>query len=106
LSGRVANILKKIKGNYPKGILPIIREHHGGKIENERLISRMDVTAALTWLDRMAWSGESIRLNELYPDRFVPTTVHGDGKLWHSSDKGFENRRKTLNQANICDGRV
>ena len=42
-------------------------------------------------------AGESIRLNELYPDRFVPTTVHGDGKLWHSSDKGFlENWQKTF----------
>jgi len=46
---------------------------------------------ALTWLgpNENQGSEESIRLNELHPDRFVPTTVHGDGKLWHSSDKGF-----------------
>ena len=50
-----------------------------------------DNGVALTWLgpNEKLGSGESIRLYKLYPDRFVPTTVHGDGKLWHSSDKGF-----------------
>ena len=85
---------ERIRGLLRQGILPIIdvEYHHGGKIENERLISRMDDNGvALTWLgpNEKLGSGESIRLNELYPDRFVPTTVHGDGKLWHSSDKGF-----------------
>ena len=85
---------KSIKEMLKKGILPIIdvEYHHGGKIEIERLIKRMDENGiALTWLgpNERFGSEESIRLNELYPDRFVPTVVHGDGKLWHSSDKGF-----------------
>jgi predicted TIM-barrel fold metal-dependent hydrolase len=85
---------KRLKEIIQKGILPIIdvEYHHGGKIGNERLISRMDDNGvALTWLgpNEKLGSEESIRLHELYPDRFVPTTVHGDGKLWHSSDKGF-----------------
>ena len=46
---------------------------------------------ALTWLgpNEKLGSEESLKFNALYPDRFVPTTVHGSGKLWHSSDKGF-----------------
>jgi len=93
-SEQVAIFKKRLKQIIQKGVLPIIdvEYHHGGKIENERLISRMDDNGvALTWLgpNEKLGSGESIRLNELYPDRFVPTTVHGDGKLWHSSDKGF-----------------
>jgi hypothetical protein len=46
---------------------------------------------ALTWLmpyERLG-SEESLRVNEIYPDRFVPTTVGGDGPLWHKSDRGF-----------------
>lgn len=93
-SEQIAMFKKRLKEIIQKGILPIIdvEYHHGGKIENDRLVSRMDDNGvALTWLgpNEKLGSGESIRLNELYPDRFVPTTVHGDGKLWHSSDKGF-----------------
>ncbi|HBR21010.1 MAG TPA: hypothetical protein DD713_00330 [Nitrospiraceae bacterium] len=93
-SEQITAFKKRLKDIIQKGILPIIdvEYHHGGKIENERLISRMDDNGvALTWLgpNEKLGSGESIRLNELYPDRFVPTTVHGDGKLWHRSDKGF-----------------
>lgn len=85
---------KKIREVLKNGILPVIdvEYHHGGKIEIERLIKKMDVNGvALTWLgpNENLGSEESLRLNALYPDRFVPTAVHGDGKLWHSSDKGF-----------------
>jgi predicted TIM-barrel fold metal-dependent hydrolase len=85
---------KKIREVLRSGILPIIdvEYHHGGKIEIEPLLKRMDENGvALTWLGthEKLGSEESLRLNAIYPDRFVPTTVHGDGKLWHSSDKGF-----------------
>jgi predicted TIM-barrel fold metal-dependent hydrolase len=85
---------KKVREMLGKGILPVIdvEYHHGGKIEVERLIKRMDENGvALTWLgpNEKLGSEESLRLNALFPDRFVPTTVHGDGKLWHGSDKGF-----------------
>jgi len=84
----------KIRGMLKKGILPIIdvEYHHGGKIGIERVMKRMDENGVgLTWLgpNENLGSEESIRLNELYPDKFVPTTIHGDGKLWHGSDKGF-----------------
>ena len=77
-----------------KNILPIIdvEFHHNGKVEVERLISRMDDNGvALIWLgpNEKLGSIESLKMNEQFPDRFVPLTVHGDGKGWHSSDKGF-----------------
>ncbi len=88
---------KKIREVQKKGPLPIIdvEYHHGGKIEIERLTQKMDENGvALTWLgpNEKLGSKESIRLNELYPECFVPTTVHGDGPLWHSGDRGFLER--------------
>ncbi|HAK89361.1 MAG: hypothetical protein A2X55_10615 [Nitrospirae bacterium GWB2_47_37] len=85
---------ERIKTLIKQGTIPIIdvEYHHGGKIETDRLIGRMDENGvALTWLgpNEKLGSEESIRQNELHPDRFVPTIVHGDGKLWHGSDKGF-----------------
>ena len=85
---------KKIREVLKNSILPIIdvEYHHGGKIEIESLIKRMDANGvALTWLGQNEKHGsdESLRLNALYPNRLVPTTVHGDGKLWHGSDKSF-----------------
>lgn len=93
---------KKIRAVLKSGILPIIdvEYHHGGKVGIESLIKRMDENGvALTWLGQKEQLGseESLRLNALYPDTFVPTTVHGDGKLWHGSDKGFlENLAKDV----------
>jgi predicted TIM-barrel fold metal-dependent hydrolase len=90
---------QRIRGMLEKNTLPIIdvEYHHGGKIDIERLISRMDENnVALTWLgpNERLGSEDSLRLNQKYPDRFVPTTVHGDGPLWHGSDKRFlENLR-------------
>jgi len=85
---------EKIREMLKSGTLPIIdvEYHHGGKIGIERLIKKMDENGvALTWLGQNEKNGseESLRLNALYPSRFVPTTVHGDGKLWHGSNKGF-----------------
>jgi predicted TIM-barrel fold metal-dependent hydrolase len=85
---------EKIRGMIQKGILPIIdvEYHHGGKIENVRFFESMDKNGvALVWLgpNERFGSEESLRMNEQYPDRFVPTTVHGDGPLWHGTDKTF-----------------
>jgi Amidohydrolase len=88
---------KKIRELLKFGILPIIDvEYHHGKIEIDRLIDKMDKNGvALTWLgpNKLYESKESLRLNALYPDRVVPTTVHGDDQSWHgtgmSRDKGF-----------------
>jgi predicted TIM-barrel fold metal-dependent hydrolase len=85
---------ERVRAILSKGILPVIdvEYHHGDKIDDARLITAMDRNGvALIWIgpNERLGSGESIRLNGLYPDRFVPTTVHGDGKLWHSSDRGF-----------------
>jgi predicted TIM-barrel fold metal-dependent hydrolase len=85
---------RKIREVLKSGTLPIIdvEYHHGGKIEMKRLLKRMDENSvALTWLgpNEKIGSDDSLRLNALYPDRFVPTTVHGDGKRWHGSDKRF-----------------
>jgi hypothetical protein len=86
---------KRIRELIVKGMLPIIdvEFHYGQRIEIEKLIKRMDENGvALTWLAPCGdWgrSEVSMALNELYPDRIVPTTVSGDGKLWHSSDRWF-----------------
>jgi predicted TIM-barrel fold metal-dependent hydrolase len=93
--GKQVEIFKdRIRGLLKQGILPMIdvEFHYGEKIKIEKLIKKMDENGvALTWLgpNERLGSEESVRLNEIYPDRFVPTAVHGDGKLWHSSDKGF-----------------
>lgn len=85
---------KKLRGMIEKKVLPIIdvEFHHGGKVEIEKLIDRMDDNGvALIWLgpNEKLGSMESVRMNEQFPDRFVPVTMHGDGPRWHSSDKGF-----------------
>jgi hypothetical protein len=89
----------RVREGLQKSFLPIIdvEFHYGRRIEIEKLIKRMDENGvALTWL--MPWeplgSEESLKLNKLYPDRFVPTTVGGDGPLWHSSDRGFLEKLK------------
>jgi predicted TIM-barrel fold metal-dependent hydrolase len=85
---------ERIVSFLKKGVLPIIdvEYHHGGKVGMDTLIKKMDSHGvALAWLgpNEKLGSEESIRLNGLYPDRLVPTAVHGDGKLWHGGDKGF-----------------
>jgi hypothetical protein len=90
---------KRIRELIGKGILPIIdvEFHYNRRIEIKNLMKKMDENGvALIWL--MPWeplgSEESLKWNELYPDRFVPTTVGGDGPLWHSSDRGFLEKLK------------
>lgn len=92
----------RIREGLQRGFLPIIdvEFHYGSqRIELVKLIRRMDEKGvALTWLapcGDLGRSEVSMAWNELYPDRIVPTTVSGDGKLWHSSDKGFIDRLAT-----------
>ena len=85
----------RIREGLQRGFLPIIdvEFHYGQRIEIDKLMKKMDENGvALTWLapgGDQGRSGVSMALNERYPDRIVPTTVSGDGKLWHSSDGGF-----------------
>lgn len=93
-NGQIKTFEERIRGMLKNGTLPIIDAefHYGGKMDFEKLIDNMDRNGvALTWLgpNEKQGSEESIRLNKLYPDRFVPTTVHGDGQQWHGSDSGF-----------------
>jgi len=92
----------RIRDGLQKGFLPIIdvEFHYGSQmIEIQKLIKKMDENGvALTWLAPCGDQGRSevsLALNELYPDRIVPTTVSGDGSLWHSSDKDFLDRLAT-----------
>jgi len=98
---------KRIRELIGKGILPIIdvEFHYDQRIEIKNLTKKMDENGvALVWLapcgDSLG-SEESLRLNELFPDRIVPTTVSGDGKLWHSSDSWFLKKLAT----NVHSGR-
>jgi len=88
---------ERIRGLQGQGILPIIDTefHHGGGVEIESLIKKMDENGvALIWLAPILKLGseESLSLSALHPDRFVPTTVNGDSKKWHSGKKGFLNK--------------
>jgi hypothetical protein len=89
------NIIElKLKKMLNSGVLPIIdiEFHYGSKISIDDLKERMDENGvAITWLgpNEKLGSEASLPLSRAYPDYFVPTTVHGDGKLWHSGDKGF-----------------
>ncbi len=94
--GQIKKLEGRIREGLQKGFLPIIDvEFHYNfrRIETKNLINKMDENGvALTWLSPCGDSGRSetsMTMNELYPDRFVPTTVSGDGMLWHSNDKGF-----------------
>jgi predicted TIM-barrel fold metal-dependent hydrolase len=88
---------ERIPGMIKRAILPIIDTefHHGGGVEIESLIKAMDENGvALIWLAPVLKLGseESVRLSASYPDRFVPTTVNGDSKKWHSGNKAFLNK--------------
>lgn len=85
---------ERIRALQSQGILPIIDTefHYGGEVEIESLIKEMDDNGvALIWLAPILKLGseESLRLNASHPDRFVPTTVNGDSKKWHSGDEGL-----------------
>ena len=73
--------------------LPIIDvEHHWGgadKIPLARLIDSMDSNGvALTWLgpNEKNGSASSLATCSQYPQRLVPTIIHGDGPRWHGHD--------------------
>ncbi len=88
---------ERIRGLQRQGILPIIDTefHHGGGVEIGPLIKEMDDNGvALIWLAPILKLGseESLRLNSSNPNRFVPTTVNGDSKKWHSGDRGLLNK--------------
>ena len=87
---KFADSIRKIQKT---GTIPIIdAEFHYGGMDVGQIIKNMDNNGvALTWLgpNENAGSEESLRLNTQYPDKFVPTTVHGDGPKWHGSDAVF-----------------
>jgi len=73
--------------------LPIIDvEHHWGgsdKVAVAQLIDNMDSNGvALTWLGPNERNGStsSLAACSQYPQRLVPTIIHGDGPRWHGHD--------------------
>ncbi len=90
---QIKTFAESIRKVQRTGTTPIIdAEFHYGGMDLGQVIEKMDRNnVALTWLgpNEKQGSEESLRLNKLYPDKFVPTTVHGDGPLWHGSDAGF-----------------
>jgi predicted TIM-barrel fold metal-dependent hydrolase len=84
----------KIESVIGQGKMPIIdvELHCGEKIDIDALMKKMDRNGVvLTWLgpNEKLGSDYSLKMGDEHPDYFVPTTVHGDGKLWHGSDKAF-----------------
>jgi predicted TIM-barrel fold metal-dependent hydrolase len=72
---------------------PIIDiEHHwggGDRIPIELLIDNMNSNGvALTWLgpSEKHGSASSLEVCSQYPQRLVPTIIHGDGPRWHGHD--------------------
>lgn len=84
----------RIREMIAAGTLPIIDvEHHwGGKLPLSELIEKMDRNGvALTWLgpNERNGSGQSLEAHRDFPDRLVPTVMHGDGPRWHHADPAF-----------------
>ena len=84
----------RIRSFIAQGTIPIIDvEHHfPGAVAIEQLVERMDRNGvALTWLGpgEKRGSAFSVSLHRRFPDRIVPTMVHGDGPLWHSRNGEF-----------------
>ncbi|MDR7865709.1 MAG: amidohydrolase family protein [Sporomusaceae bacterium] len=74
------------------GQIPIIdvEQHWGGKLGLKELTDKMDRNGvALTWLGPNEKLGNeySLRASRSHPGYFVPTTIHGDGPLWHGKHK-------------------
>ena len=88
---------KKIESVIDQGKMPIIdvELHCGKNINIDALMKKMDRNGVvLTWLGPTEKLGSdySLKIGDEHPDYFVPTTVHGDGKLWHGSDRAFLDR--------------
>lgn len=84
----------RIRSFIAQGTIPIIDvEHHfPGAVAIEQVVERMDRNGvALTWLGpgEKRGSAFSVSLHRRFPDRIVPTIVHGDGPLWHSRNAEF-----------------
>lgn len=82
---------QKIRAIQAGRQLPIIDvEHHWGRKHTlPELAAKMDRNGvALTWLGPNENMGDeySLQANQLYPDYFVPTLIHGDGPRWHGKD--------------------
>jgi predicted TIM-barrel fold metal-dependent hydrolase len=80
-----------LKNSLKRVGLPIIDvEHHwGGKLPLKELIEKMDRNGvAMTWLGANERNGNpsSIEACSQFPNRLVPTTIHGDGPRWHGKD--------------------
>ena len=91
---QIKTFAAKIRKIQQTGTIPIIDTefHYGGGMDLGKIIDNMDRNGvALTWLgpNEKTRSEESLRLNKLYPDKFVPTTVHGDDTQWHGSETDF-----------------
>lgn len=83
--------IKKIEDSAQMPIIDV-EFHCGKKIDLKALTARMDFNGiALTWLGPAESLGDeySRQANQLFPDYFVPTIIHGDGKLWHGQDPGL-----------------
>jgi hypothetical protein len=88
---------KKIESVLGQGKIPIIdvELHYGEKIDIDALMKKMDRNGVvLAWLgpNEKLGSDYSLQMGDEHPDYFVPATVHGDGKLWHGSDRAFLDR--------------
>lgn len=73
------------------GKIPIIdvEFHCGQKIALTELAQKMDQNKiALTWLgpNEKLGNAYSVQANRQFPSYFVPTTIHGDGPLWHGKN--------------------
>ena len=85
---------ERIKSLEGFGQPPIIdvEMHFGRKMDLSALTVKMDRNKiALTWLGPNESMGDefSLQANRQYPAHFVPTTIHGDGPLWHGRNMGL-----------------
>ena len=85
---------QRIKNVESSGQMPIIdvEFHCGKKIDLKELTVKMDANhVALTWLGPTEGLGDeySVQANQQFPEYFVPTIIHGDGRRWHGKDPGL-----------------
>lgn len=86
-----SNSIRQIQST---GTTPIIDAefHYDGGMNMGKILDNMKKNGvALTWLcpNERDGSAASLRMNTVYPDAIVPTTVGGDGPLWHGNDTTF-----------------
>ena len=96
---RIEGYRRTLRAIKNSGQLPIIDvEHHWGTGKGvpafsvNNLISRMDQNGvALTWLGVNESMGNEASISESnqFPERLVPTIMHGDGPRWHAQDQSL-----------------